>query len=299
MVRSGLREGAARHKRGSCGNPWDEKGEAMRALVLGGGGAKGSFQAGVIEQLSGETFDFVVGTSAGALNAVGYSHIGSVGLKKLWMSIKSRSDLFSFSFLRGGLFSSAPLRKMIVSAIRGKHAEIPCWVSAVRLEDGLLVYARDGDPHFVDMTVASCCIPGVIEPYKTAAATYVDGGVRDNCPIKRAMELGATDITVILCSPISGQGTEWSLKKGDLFPIQHYAARAMDIIMNEAVVNDIDSCKPEILRIFAPIDNVCDTMDFDEKSIKYAYELGLSAKGTIMACGTKKPTKKTPGKKGK
>jgi NTE family protein len=269
----------------------------MRALVLGGGGAKGAFTAGVIEQLAGETFDFVVGTSAGALNAVGYSHVGSVGLKKLWMSIKSRSDLFSYSFLRGGLFSSAPLRKMIVKAIRGKHAEIPCWVSSVRLEDGLLVYARDGDPHFVDMTVASCCIPGVVEPYRTAAATYVDGGIRDNCPIKRAMELGATDITVILCSPLNDP-QEWSLKKTDFFPIQHYASRALDIMMHESVVNDIAMCKPEILRIFAPIDSVCDTMDFDEKTIKYAYDLGLNSKEIIMACGTKKPTKKKPTKKG-
>jgi NTE family protein len=270
----------------------------MRALVLGGGGSKAAYQAGVIEKLSGETFDFVVGTSAGALNAVGYSHIGSTGLKKLWFSIKSRSDLFSYSFFGGGLFSSSPLRKMIVSAIKGRHAELPCWVSAVRLEDGCLVYANDTDPHFIDMTVASCCIPGVIEPYKTAAATYVDGGVRDNCPIKRAMELGATDVTVILCSPM--ESTEpWELKKGDFFPIQHYASRAMDIIMHEAVVNDIDSCKPEILRIFAPIGNVCDTMDFDPETIRIAYNDGLQCEGIIMACGTKKPVKKKPTRKGK
>lgn len=35
MVRSGLREGAARHKRGSCGNPWDEKGEAVKEHRVG------------------------------------------------------------------------------------------------------------------------------------------------------------------------------------------------------------------------------------------------------------------------
>jgi hypothetical protein len=40
-------------------------------------------------------------------------------------------------------------------------------------------------------------------------------------------------------------------------------------------------------------------MDFDEKSIKYAYDIGLTSEGIIMACGTKKPTKKKPTKKGK
>ena len=81
-----------------------------RALVLGGGGAKGEFELGALEYLAekGCGFDFFSGVSVGALNASVLAQHAKLGeavarLKGLWDSIKADSDIYTNPFPGGAV----------------------------------------------------------------------------------------------------------------------------------------------------------------------------------------------------
>src|SRR5512139_363145 len=69
------------------------------ALVLGGGGARGAYQVGVLagiaERLPGLTFPIISGTSVGAINTLYLAaHLGSLsdavaGLKEAWAALNT------------------------------------------------------------------------------------------------------------------------------------------------------------------------------------------------------------------
>jgi predicted acylesterase/phospholipase RssA len=248
----------------------------MKALVLAGGGGKACFAVGVLEQLRNENYNIVVGTSAGALNAIGLSYLGLDGLKKLWLDIKGRGDIFSWGWSMSGLYSSAPLRKKLLAAMKGKRPRMETWVCAVRLEDAQICLARAGDIGFLDMAVASASMPGAVIPVTYGGHTYADGGIRDNCPVRHARALGATEIDVILCNPLGW--SEWLAPKTDLFPAADFAVRAFDIMCHELESNDMGAG----LRVFAPNEPICDTLDFNPEKIRAGYELGKRAAFTLL-----------------
>lgn len=247
----------------------------MRALVLGGGGGKGAYQAGVISRLG--TYDLIIGTSVGALNAVGLSYLGSAGLTDLWMGIKGLSDLFSFAWSNQGVFSPKPLAKIIDRVTHDHDPSVATWVCSVRLEDSRVIYSRSGDTDFPRMAVASCSIPGAIVPTVWNGDTYVDGGVRENAPVQRAIDLGATEIDVVLCNPLEWD-TSWQPLDHDLFPVAHYMTRAFDIMSHEMMINDL---RPGC-RVWAPEKDLGGVLDFDPKQIRRIYELGRRAQPKII-----------------
>lgn len=62
----------------------------MKALILGGGGARGAYEAGVaISLLKHEQFDIICGTSIGALNGALIAQGDIAQLERLWRSIAS------------------------------------------------------------------------------------------------------------------------------------------------------------------------------------------------------------------
>jgi predicted acylesterase/phospholipase RssA len=65
----------------------------MKALVLTGGGARGAYEAGVIQGLTDaqETFDLVCGTSIGAINAAFYAQNLLPELEQTWKNIASQN----------------------------------------------------------------------------------------------------------------------------------------------------------------------------------------------------------------
>jgi len=81
-----------------------------RALVLGGGGAKGEFELGALEYLVEKSvgFDFFSGVSVGALNASVLAQHAKLGeavtrLKGLWDSIRANSDIYTNPFPGGAV----------------------------------------------------------------------------------------------------------------------------------------------------------------------------------------------------
>jgi predicted acylesterase/phospholipase RssA len=71
--------------------PRDVPRKPVRALILGGGGARGAYEAGVVAALTEhETFDIVCGTSIGAINGMFVAQDMPDRLSEVWRTISTR-----------------------------------------------------------------------------------------------------------------------------------------------------------------------------------------------------------------
>lgn len=272
-----------------------KKGILMKtAIVLSGGGAKGAFQVGVLQKLyeGGLKPDVVYGTSVGALNACGLSHMGIDGLTDVWKKIESKSDILTFrwDFLWGDSFYSlSPLRKKIEKIVFNNEPKcegVSCYID---FKKGSVNYASNmkmDRKDYAKFTEASSAIPGVMEPVEKF---YLDGGVRENTPLGRAIEDGAEKIIVIVCNPIGENPIgEWEPS----WPkIVSYGLRAADIGGHEIFLNDVRRCQEYNnrsdkrfidLTVFAPDAPPMDTLEFEPEKIRAAIEHGRVVAGRSL-----------------
>jgi len=182
------------------------------AFVLPGGASLGAVQVGMLEALleAGITPDFIVGTSAGALNGcwlAGHPDVDGVAeLRQLWKSVR-RKDVFPLSPL-GAVRALAGRRDHVVSAGRLERwlservpfqrledATVPLHVMATDLMTGEPVVLSTGD--IVAALLASTAMPGIFPPVSIDGRLLVDGGVTSDTPVPEAVQLGADVIYVL------------------------------------------------------------------------------------------------------
>jgi len=182
------------------------------AFVLQGGASLAAAQVGMLRALTaaGVHPDLVVGTSAGALNAVGFAQNptpeGLDELGRLWTSAR-RGDVFHLSarsLITGltGRSSSlaAPdrLRALLERGLRIRDlgdTVIPAYVVATDAVTGGPVVLSEGSA--VEALLASSSIPGILPPVLLDGRLLVDGGVSADIPILQAEALGATTSYVL------------------------------------------------------------------------------------------------------
>jgi NTE family protein len=267
------------------------------AFVLSGGGAKGAFQVGVMKALAeqGVVPDVAYGTSVGALNITGYSYVGLEELAKIWRRIKRGRDMLGLNLGRlvtlsaTGVFNTKPLRKKIRKIVRGHDADFPAWVCVTNLSDGSISYHRSESPDFPRMVEASAAIPVAMDPIRKY---LVDGGVREQAPLKRAIKDGADKIVLILCNPMQDKMKHWGYDDGFL-PMIGIGLRAVQMLQHEVYINDINTCQSinrEIarytlenashnkklidLKVYAPDHTIIGTLDFNPRKISKAIQQG-------------------------
>jgi predicted patatin/cPLA2 family phospholipase len=110
---------------------------------------------------------------------------------------------------------------------------------------------------------------------------WVDGGVREQTPLKQAIKSGHTDIIVILCNPITENPiNKW--KPTWPYPLS-YGLRAIDIMEQEMMLDDIREClakneRPGYqkinLKVYSPKILLMDTIEFDPNKIRNAIQAG-------------------------
>ncbi|HEU0119790.1 MAG TPA: patatin-like phospholipase family protein [Bryobacteraceae bacterium] len=168
-----------------------------RCLVLGGGGFFGAFQAGAYESL--DSFDAVIGASAGALNAWAIaSRMPPAQLQDLWLSAAAsvRTGFRRPRYFGDGILDSSRLESMVHTLTRDWRPVIDLTIVVSQGWRCRQVLVRNQDIT-AGVLLASCAVP-VLLPAKTVGGTLsFDGGIRDSCPIWAAVELGATHITGI------------------------------------------------------------------------------------------------------
>jgi NTE family protein len=238
-------------------------------LVLAGGSVKGAFQAGAIKALAEQGYqpDAIYGISAGSLNAaylvnkIGQQALetGTVSFKQaaydlcdFWEArITSRSSLskplsliqLGWSALRkkfNGLVSTQPLRTLLEEELipRNLHASpVALKIGAVNVIDGGMHYVDPSEEAFFDYLMASSAIPILMPMVQINGETrrsFLDGGLRDVTPIRKALEDGATEIICVSCHPETIEGG--SFDTGDLLAL---VDRVMDIAVNEILNADL------------------------------------------------------------
>jgi NTE family protein len=184
------------------------------AWVLGGGGARGAAQVGVLLALFESGLsppDRLVGVSVGALNAsvvAAYpSAAGAAMLRELWFS-RLAQDVFRIhplgivlNRIRGESLAALPhsnVTRLIERAIQLTGIEtfeqlrVPLSVVATDIGAGRTRLFRDG--LLLPALRASTAIPGVFPSVVIDGAGYLDGGIVDNMPVSVALDEGARDV---------------------------------------------------------------------------------------------------------
>ena len=224
-------------------SPQSQHSRKKVGLVLGGGGAKGAAEVGVLKVLeeAGIPIDYIAGTSIGAivggLYAIGYdaADIDSLYRNQDWLfllsdQVKRESETFLSKEEREKYIVHIPLSKerkvsLPTGYVKGQNIfnlfskltvgyhqvddfsnlPIPFRCVAVDLVDGKEVVFSSGS---LPMAMrASMSIPGVFAPVEWKGKMLVDGGALNNLPVDVAKEMGAD---VIICVDLS---TGWKKKE--------------------------------------------------------------------------------------
>ena len=180
-------------------------------LVLEGGANRGVFTSGVLDFFmeQGLHFAYVVGTSAGACNAMNYI-AGQIGRGRDSMIHKRKEcEYFGMkTLLKTGYFfdmdkafwelpnSYFPFdydAYFANTAVQREYTATDCATGkAVYLQD------RSGDRRYLmRIAQASSALPGAAKPVEVDGVVYADGGVADSIPVKRAFQQGCDKVVVI------------------------------------------------------------------------------------------------------
>jgi NTE family protein len=236
----------------------------MRALVLSGGGSKGAYQAGALKYILGEkeaVYDALCGVSVGAINVAflamyktGQEIEASQQLSHLWSQLDT-SKIYKRHFPFGrwhaiwkkSFYDSSPLHNLLKDGISlekirecGKQVN----VGTVSLSTGKYTIFDQTSDHFIDATIASASFPGMLTPVSFLGQLWTDGGVKEISPIKKAVELGADIIDVIITSP--AVRTKKFIENPTTVDI---LKRSMDLSTDKIMANDIE--KVEMYNILA------------------------------------------------
>lgn len=230
----------------------------MKALVLAGGGSKGAYELGVLRYLLSDLktqYDILCGVSVGAINAAylaqypkGQEQEAYLGLKTLWDGLdnsKVKKQWFPLSFLEAlwkpSLYNSSPLQKVIRSnldpvKIRASGKKLR--VGATGLDTGEYKVFSENCVDVAGAVLASSAFPTMLCPVKMEGQLWIDGGVRSTTPLKAAIQAGADDVDIIMCSPASDPSTSFVDKTN----VPSLALRALDIMSDQVEAADLQIC---------------------------------------------------------
>ena len=187
-----------------------------KALVLAGGGARGSYQVGVWRALTelGWNPQIITGTSVGSLNGAMFALDLYETARDMWTSIRSQdvmelpeetrnlTELHQFlrDVVRAGGMDVTPLEE-IVERVLDEDA-----LRASPIRFGLVTVEKRGlKPRELpleeipkgkvkDYLLASAACFPALRPYEIDGVKYIDGGWRDNMPLELAAKMGATEL---------------------------------------------------------------------------------------------------------
>ncbi len=200
----------------------------MRALVLQGGGARGSYQIGAWKAFRemGITFDIVTGASVGSLNGALIAQDEFDIAFELWNNMQPglvvNDDEKLMELLRGKFdlsqrgkyidhikqlisrkgLDTAPLRELVYKVVDEKklrNSKIKLGLVTISITD------REVKEVFVDempegtiqdFLLASSNLP-VFQSVELNGKKYLDGGFYDNLPINLAIKKGATEVVTV------------------------------------------------------------------------------------------------------
>ncbi|MEW7002186.1 DUF6363 domain-containing protein [Serratia ureilytica] len=185
------------------------------ALVCEGGGQRGIFTAGVLDEFQRagfNPFDLLIGTSAGAQNLSAYI-CGQVGYARRVITRYTTSAQFfnPLRFVRGGhlidldwLVDTAAAQMPLAMDVAERHFTDgrEFLLCACRSDDFEPTYLPAQRERWLPAIKASSAIPGFYrQGVELDGISYQDGGISDAIPVEEAYRRGADTIVVIRTVP--------------------------------------------------------------------------------------------------
>ena len=185
------------------------------ALVLGGGGARGAYEAGVWQAMTelGMDIDIVTGTSVGSINGAMVCQ-GDLELTiRMWKELETHMifdvpegsqpiDYAKEIVLNKGA-GSTRLRELLeeyVDEERIRNSSIDYGLVAVELKTlkPHFLFREDIKPgQIIDYILASSSAFPAIHAHEIDGVEYIDGGYGDVLPIDMAVQKGATKVVAV------------------------------------------------------------------------------------------------------
>jgi len=229
---------------------------AKRVLIMSGGGSKGAFQAGVIEQLNRADWDpdAVAGISVGALNGVMVATGQSDKLIRIWQDLreeqvlkKRRIDRQAKNYLLHkigvekatlGFFDNSPLKKKLKESVGSKFTK-HYYCGTVNIETGAykehIARPMMVPWNYLDAVIASTAIPVVFDPVNLDGELHVDGGVRHMNPIGKILQEHNPDEIIFITTRKFDEPNE--VKKVD--DVVDVAIQSLNILLEEIFMKDL------------------------------------------------------------
>lgn len=182
-------------------------------LVLEGGGMRGLYTAGVIDVMLDHGFepDVVCGTSAGVTFGVNLlsKQRGRV-LRYNKRFIGDRRYISLHSWLTTGnminkdfAYGLLPRELDPFDEETFEKSKAEFYATITNMRTGQAEYVRITDTwKQMDVIRASASLPIICQPVEWQGEKYLDGGLADNIPLDKCLELGCDKVIIVLTRPI-------------------------------------------------------------------------------------------------
>lgn len=205
-------------------------------LCLAGGGARGSYQIGVMKALEElgylKKVKAISGTSIGSVNASVFAGKTVDDMKEIWFNystdeFKKNTKVFSklknkkLEVVKEGIYELEALGRLLkknldVKALRNQETYVTLSPAGEK-DDGIKGILKASYKHYIkhesqviysplheqddksiyQQVLASCSIPVVFPSMKIGEKQVFDGGLYDNVPVKPLVDAGCDEIIVI------------------------------------------------------------------------------------------------------
>ena len=218
------------------------------SLVLEGGGMRGVYTSGVLDQMMEDDlfFSYVIGVSAGACNALSY--LSRQPDRSRFINVNFANDpryLHVKNLINGkGMFNVEFLFKDIANELvpfdftRFEQANETFVVPTTNCETGAPVYFKNNQTQsdqIIEAVKASSSLPLVGVPVEINEMTLLDGGIIDPIPINKAIADGYTRHVVVLTRPKGYRKSPFRLKYTSKLVYRKYP-KLVDALLNRHLI---------------------------------------------------------------
>lgn len=265
-------------------------------IVLEGGATRGVFTSGVLDYLMEEElyFSHVIGVSAGSCNGVDYVS-RQIGRTKKCM-IPEKKEYSYYSGVRNVIKEKSILdMDMVFDTFPKKiypfdfetyfQSDMLCEIVTTNCETGKAEYMTEGeDPdRLMKLCRASSSMPLLSPIVNVDGVPYLDGGLADSVPIRRALKLGNEKIVLVLTrnpgyrkKPISKGTAKLYRRAYKKYPNLVHAAVYRNHVYNKTMELVERLEEEEKIFVIRPLVPTVSRLERDETALTAFYQHGYN-----------------------